>query len=423
MRVLIVNTSENTGGAAIAANRLMEALKNNGVKAKMLVRDKQTDRITVAALPPSVLHKLKFVWERAVIWRANRFRKNNLFQVDVANAGTDITKLPEFREADVIHLHWVNQGFLSLQNLQQIVDSGKPVVWTMHDMWPFTGICHYSDRCDRYRTSCHHCPLLYGGGAENDLSARTFRRKERLLRRAHIRFVACSRWLEELARQSRLLTGQSVCAIPNAINTSLFRPGRKAPARLEWHLPADKKLLLFGSFKITDERKGIRYLVEACRLILGHRPELAGQLAIVVVGRQAEQMQGMFPFPLHTIDYIADERRMALLYQAVDVYVTPSLQDNLPNTIVEAMCCGVPCVGFNVGGIPEMIGHRSDGYLAQARDAADLAEGIAFVLQDETRYGELCRNAAHKAATTYGEHIVAPKYIQIYNEASKQNQA
>ena len=144
MRVLIINTSENIGGAAIAANRLMEALKNNGVKAKMLVRDKRTDQITVASLPQSPLLKAKFVWERVCIWKANRFKKHNLFQVDLANTGTDVTSLPEFKEADVIHLHWINQGFLSLKDIRRIIDSGKPIVWTMHDQWPFTGICHYS---------------------------------------------------------------------------------------------------------------------------------------------------------------------------------------------------------------------------------------------------------------------------------------
>ena len=128
MRVLIINTSENIGGAAIAANRLMEALKNNGVKAKMLVRDKRTDQITVASLPQSPLLKAKFVWERVCIWKANRFKKHNLFQVDLANTGTDVTSLPEFKEADVIHLHWVNQGFLSLKDIRRIIDSGKPIV-------------------------------------------------------------------------------------------------------------------------------------------------------------------------------------------------------------------------------------------------------------------------------------------------------
>ncbi|MCS2523371.1 glycosyltransferase [Bacteroides ovatus] len=135
MRVLIINTSERIGGAAIAASRLMESLKNNGIKAKMLVRDKQTDQISVVRLKSNWLQVWKFMWERIVIWSANRFRRYHLFDVDIANTGTDITSLPEFRQADVIHLHWINQGMLSLNDIRKILTSGKPVVWTMHDMW------------------------------------------------------------------------------------------------------------------------------------------------------------------------------------------------------------------------------------------------------------------------------------------------
>ena len=153
MRVLIINTSERIGGAAIAASRLAEALKNNGIKAKMLVRDKQTNRVTVVALKKSWRHIWHFLWERIVIWASNGFHRKNLFAVDIANKGTDITSLPEFRQADVIHLHWINQGMLSLKNIRQILKSGKPVVWTMHDMWPITGICHHAETCTRYTTS------------------------------------------------------------------------------------------------------------------------------------------------------------------------------------------------------------------------------------------------------------------------------
>ena len=144
MRVLIINTSERMGGAAVAASRLMESLKNNGIKAKMLVRDKQTDQISVVGLQRNWWQVWRVVWERIVIWKANRFKKNNLFAVDIANTGTDITSLPEFQQADVIHLHWVNQGMLSLNDIRKILKSGKPVVWTMHDMWHCTGICHHA---------------------------------------------------------------------------------------------------------------------------------------------------------------------------------------------------------------------------------------------------------------------------------------
>ena len=368
MRVLIINTSERTGGAAIAASRLMEALKNSGIKAKMLVRDKQTDQVTVVALKKSWRQIWQFVWERIVIWIANRFKKHNLFAVDIANTGTDITSLPEFRQADVIHLHWVNQGLLSLKDLRKIFLSGKPVVWTMHDMWPVTGICHHAGDCTHYQAQCHDCPLLYRGH-RHDLSYKTFVKKQQLYKDANITFVACSRWLEELAKKSVLTLGHTVTNLPNPINTNLFHPTDKVAARRKLNLPEDKRLLLFSSMKITDKKKGIDYLVEACRL-------------------------------LHD--------------------VTPSLQENLPNTIMEAMSCGVPCVGFCIGGIPEMIDHLHNGYVARYRSAEDLANGICWSLT-EGDYQSLSTEARRKVLSTYTEHVVAMKYIGIYNHITGQN--
>ena len=173
MRVLIINTSERRGGAAIAACRLMDALRNHGIKAKMLVRDKQTDQISVLGLNQSWWKIWQFIWERIIIWKANHFKKHHLFAVDIANTGTDITTLPEFQQADVIHLHWINQGMLSLNDIHRILQSGKPVVWTMHDMWPCTGICHHARDCEKFHQECHHCPYIYKGG-KKDLSNQVF---------------------------------------------------------------------------------------------------------------------------------------------------------------------------------------------------------------------------------------------------------
>ena len=381
MRVLIINTSERIGGAAIAAHRLMEALKNNGIKAKMLVRDKQTDQISVVQLKKSWWKVWQFIWERIVIWKANRFKKHNLFAVDIANTGTNISALPEFNQADVIHLHWINQGMLSLTDIRRIIESGKPIVWTMHDMWPFTGICHYASDCDKYT----------------------------------ITFVACSRWLEGMAKQSELLKGQTITNIPNAINTNLFKPRNKKQAREKCHLPQDKKLLLFGSVKITDKRKGIDYLVEACKILASQDPGLSKQLGVVVFGKQAEQYASLFPFPIYPMNYVSNEKELVDIYNAVDLYVTPSLQDNLPNTIVEAMACGIPCVGFNVGGIPQMIDHLHNGYVAEYQSAKDLANGIRWTLT-EGEYDNLSEEACRKALSSYSESIISMRYIDIYNK-------
>lgn len=414
MRVLIINTSERMGGAAIAANRLMEALKNNGIKAKMLVRNKQTDRISVVELKKSWWRVWQFIWERIVIWKANYFKKHNLFAVDIANTGTNITLLPEFTQADVIHLHWINQGMLSLTDIRRIIQSGKPIVWTMHDMWPFTGICHYAGDCDKYATLCQNCPLLYKG-SKKDISYRIFQKKKTLFEDAQITFVACSRWLESLAKKSELIKGQTITNIPNAINTNLFKPRNKQQAREKCRLPQDKKLLLFGSVKITDKRKGIDYLVAACNLIASTYPEFSKELGVVVFGSQAEQYATLFPFPIYPMNYVSTEKELVDIYNAVDLYVTPSLQDNLPNTIVEAMACGIPCIGFNVGGIPQMIDHLHNGYVAEYQSSQDLANGIHWALT-EGEYESLSEEACRKAVSCYSESIISKKYIDIYNK-------
>lgn len=419
MRVVIINTSERIGGAAIAASRLAEALKNSGIKVKMLVRDKQTDHVGVVALKKSWRKIWQFVWERLIIWKTNQFKRENLFAVDIANTGTDVTSLPEFRQADVIHLHWINQGMLSLKDIRKIVESGKPIVWTMHDMWPITGICHHAESCTRYTGQCHTCPLLHKGH-KNDLSYRIFNKKKDIYRDANLTFIACSRWLEGLAQQSVLTQGHPVTNIPNPLNTNLFRPLNKIQARQKLSLPTDKKLLLFSSMKTTDKRKGISYLVEACRLLQKHHPDFVGQLGVVVVGKSSQQNESLFPFPVYCLDYVKQEKELAEIYNATDLFVTPSLMENLPNTIMEAMSCGIPCVGFNIGGIPQMIDHLHNGYVAQYKSAEDLANGIYWSL-NENNYGSLCEQARRKAESTYSEQIVAMKYIQIYNQITGKN--
>ena len=415
MRVLIINTSERMGGAAIAANRLMDALRNNGIQAKMLVRDKQTDRPTVIGLKKSLWRIWQFIWERVVIWKANRFKKHNLFAVDIANTGTDITSLPEFKQAEIIHLHWINQGMLSLKDIREILSSGKPVMWTMHDMWPCTGICHHARECNHYHQECHHCPFLYNGGGKRDLSNRIFKAKKELYRLSPITFVTCSQWLKERAGQSALLKGHQVIHIPNPINTNLFRPRNKQEARIKCGLPTDKKLILFGSAKITDKRKGIDYFIESCKILADKHPELKEELGVVVYGKDSEQLKPLVPFEVYPLNYISNEKELVNVYNAVDLFVTPSLEENLPNTIMEAMACGIPCVGFQVGGIPEMIDHLHNGYVADYKSADDFANGIHWTLS-ESEYQSLSEEACRKVATSYSESAIAKKYIEVYNK-------
>lgn len=409
---MIVNTSERTGGAAIAAGRLTEALKNHGIKAKMLVRDKQTDRISTVALGGGWKQVRKFVWERVVIWINSHFRRERLFSVDIANTGNDITRLPEFKEADLIHLHWINQGMLSLKVIRKILASGKPIVWTMHDMWPCTGICHHARTCTAFHSECGSCPMIYSQ-KRKDLSTSIFRKKQRLYADGGIHFVTCSHWLEEMVKQSALLANQPVSVIPNPISTSLFHPMDRTEARQKLGLPTEGKLILFGSVKLTDKRKGIDYMVKACQLLAEQHPELKEQLALVAVGMHAAELQPLVPFKVHNMGYVREEHQLVEIYNAADLYVIPSLDENLPNTIMEAMACGTPCVGFPTGGIPEMIDHLKNGYLTKEHSAKQLGEGI-YTLLTTPAYESLSHEAVAKVNACYSESSVANQYGQLY---------
>lgn len=416
MRVLIVNTSENTGGAAVAANRLKEALNNNGIKAKMLVRDKESDDITVAQLNKSWHQKWDFLWERLVIYMRLHFKRDNLFLIDIANAGTDITKTREFKEADVIHLSWINQGMLSLKGIRKILESHKPVVWTMHDLWPASSICHYARNCRNYEKQCGNCPLLPGNGSSNDLSARIWRKKRKILERNSILFVTCSRWLADKAKKSGLLSGQKVISIPNPIDSRAFTKENREEARLYAGLPEGKKLILFVSQRVTDKRKGMDYFITAINKMVEAHPEMKDDCGIAILGGKAEELADKLPLPSYPLGYVSEEKKIASIYNSVDLFVLPSLEDNLPNTIMEAMACGVPCVGFNTGGIPEMIDHLKNGYVAEYKSSDDLAKGIHWVLS-EADHQSLSNEAMKKVNQCYSQYAVAMKYIEAYNQA------
>ena len=222
--------------------------------------------------------------------------------------------------------------------------------------------------------------------------------------------------MADLARKSPLTQGHLVTNIPNGIDTDVFTPMDQAIARECYGLPADKRLLLFGAQRITDERKGFRYLKETCEHLVQCSPEMASQMGIVVLGGDAETVKSALPLPVYTVNYLSNETEIAQLYNAVDLFVTPSLQDNLPNTIVEAMACGTPCVGFDVGGIPEMITHKENGYVADYCDSIDFAQGIAWCLYED-RAIALGAAARATALSTYSESAVAQHYLDIYQSA------
>lgn len=418
MKIIIINTSESSGGAAIACKRLTKALQKNGMEVKMLVRDRSIDNCEAAFINKNkfieIVNQIRFIWERFVIWIHNHFSKKNLFAVSIANTGNDISNNKLITQADIIHLHWINQGFLSLRDLEKLSALGKPIVWTMHDQWSYTGICHYTGECDKFTSFCSCCPQLMVSG-KHDLSYKTFKKKERLYKSKIFTGVGCSKWIADEAKKSALCREAKVVSIPNPIDITLYTHQNKNDARALLGLPLDKKLILFGACKVTDKRKGVDYMKASCDILFEEGRYSREDLIIVIFGGKTEEIETFLPYSIHNLGYIRDVRTMVNLYNAVDLFLIPSLEENLPNMIMEAMACGTPCVGFRTGGIPEMIDHQKNGYVAEYRNAQDLARGIHWIL-NEADYNELSNNSRMKVENDYSEEIVAREYINLYRK-------
>jgi glycosyltransferase involved in cell wall biosynthesis len=413
MKILIISTFERAGGAAIAANRLMKALNKHGAETKMLVRDKQTDDPNVISVNTSWLKRkinfVRFAFERLVIFISNGFNYKNLFAVSIANTGTNISKHPLVREADIIHLHWINQGFLSLKNIRQLIKTGKPIVWTMHDMWAATGICHYAWGCENFENGCGNCPFL-SSKKRKDLSYTTFQNKKHLLQSC-IHFVAVSVWLKNMAQKNSRIENSDVSIIPNVVDISLFFTADKQLARKQFSFPSDKKIVLMGADKLNNPIKGFGYLQQALSILKSQGEDIF----LVLFGslKDAPSFLSSVPVEYIYMGLIRDMSILARLYAAADVTVVASLYETFGQTLIEAMACGCPVVSFDNSGQTDIVEHKVNGYLARYKDAEDLACGIRWVLS-EAPYEELSRNAIRKVKQVYDETVIARQYVELY---------
>jgi glycosyltransferase involved in cell wall biosynthesis len=398
MKVVILNTYEH-GGAGIAARRLQNALSSQGIETVLLTRAKAGNKWAF------YVERLSFLpYERD---------KSVRFSYSLANFGEDLTQHPDILSADVIHLHWVNQGFLSLKNIRDLANLGKPIVWTLHDMWAFTGGCHYSQGCTNFLKACGHC-LYLKNQSENDLSHRLWLKKQENFPK-NIKFVTCSQWLGGLAKSSGLLKNHHVSAIPNPIDTNLFKPAtteERANFRAKNNIAPNTKLLLFVAMKVSETRKGFAYLQEALVLLKAKKPDFP--LQILVLGQSDPTILSLLPYPVLALGMVKKEALMAHYYGVADAFIIPSLEDNLPNTVMESIACGTPVIGFETGGIPEMIGHQEHGFIAAQRDSLGLSDGVIWVLEEMARLEDLREKARRKAVDFYSNEVVARRYLEVY---------
>lgn len=411
MKVLTVSATDRLGGAGIAAYRSHRALLAAGIKAEMLVWRKTTMDASVHRLAPRL--NLRGRIKRRIAMHGQMLQLRHLprhadsaywslnqFSYPIADA------INQFA-ADIVHLHWLGDNFLPIQ---QFVRLEAPIVWTLHDMWAFTGGCHYAGDCRRYTENCGNCPQLLRP-ASRDPSARIHARKRSAWAEIPMTIVCPSRWLADCAGKSAILRDKRIEIIANPIDTCAFKPLDRREARRAFNLPLDKKLVLFGAADgIADPRKGFAYLREA---LSAFSEDADLELVLFGAGNEGNEDNEVgidLDMPVRRVGALRDDASLNLLYSACDVFVLPALQDNLPNTLMEALACGTPCVAFDSGGIGDLVQHQENGYLAQLADAADLQRGIEWALAQEW----WSQRVHQQVVERYEAQRISAQYIELY---------
>jgi glycosyltransferase involved in cell wall biosynthesis len=406
MKILHLSTSDLDGGGARAAYRLHEGLKSKKIDSRMLVRAKSSTDKSIEAEkswitklgPPLSGLPLKFYPKTSGMFSSQWFIDAIASRVNQINP-------------DIIHLHWICNGFIKIESLSKF---NKPLVWTLHDMWPFTGGCHYTNECLGYKKACGSCPQL-NSQSSKDLSSWTLTRKLHSWKQLNPVVVSPSHWLAKCALESTLFNNYRVEVIPHGLDLSKYRPVDRALARNLLNLPQDKKLILFGasSGATGHPRKGFHLLQPALQKL--NKIKSTSNLELVVFGASQPENPLDLGFKAHYIGTFQDDISLSLIYSAANVMIVPSTQEAFGQTASEALACGTPVVAFASTGVQDIVNHQQDGFLAKLFDIDDLAEGIAWILEKEDRYLKLCLQARQNAESQFSLDLQASRYLSLYD--------
>lgn len=419
IKVLQVNFSDLKGGASRAAYRINLALRKLGVESKMLVLDqREVNPVVINPLGKSaqLAQKAKGALSRRLLQLQ---QTTNAAPHSLNYFSSGLADWVNRSDADIVNLHWLGGEILSVEEIGRI---NKPVCWTMHDMWPFSGSEHYDDLDAPGRYLKGYFPFnraeQYSGA---DLDAWVWRRKLKAWKGKTFHLISPSHWLADCAAQSALFAHQPCRVVHNGIDLERFFPIDRNQARAILGLSPNKRYILFGAVASTsDVRKGFHLLMPALNQ-LAHARDFASNIELLVFGAHAPERATDFGFPVHYMGLLHDEVSLALLYSAADVFAAPSMQDNLPNTLVEALACGTPCVAFNIGGMPDLIDHGQTGFLAKAYEIESFSNGLKQILNsDPIAFRNACRIKAEK---NFGDRVVAEEYLTLYREMLAKDEA
>lgn len=404
MKILHLTTQDN-GGAGRAAVRLHKALLDSNIDSQMIVQTKTTDLPTIHTLTQTKADKFLSPFRMAIDQLPTLLYKNktkDIFSSTFFPSNTKLLKKIKEINPDIIHLHWINSGFINIFDLQKI---NKPIIWSLHDANPYTGGCHVVESdCQFFKTYCHLCPFLQSN-FKYDLSFLNFRRKQKAYKNLNLTINGLSQWIANNAKESTLFGKKQIINLPNTINSNTFYPIQQHTARNLLQIKDKKYILGFGAISATQiYRKGYLQLKEALEKL----PNKNDYLLVVFGSSQGEKIADI---ETCFLGHIYDDIALTLLYSAIDLFITPSLAENLSNTIMESLSCGTPVVAFDIGGNSDMITHKQNGYLA--KNTQELSEGIIWSLQN---LHFLQQNARQTILQDFDYKVVAPKYIEQYRK-------
>lgn len=410
------------GGAAIGAQRILKALKKKNIETKMLVQNKESSFDYVETTGQNFVKKqINFGY-----FAAERFffmfkEKDSSvrFAFSPANFGEDISKHKLVKEADIIHINWINFGFLSLKSLKKLLETNKPIVWTQHDMWAFTGGCHYSHECNNFIKKCGNCFYLKNPKAD-DLSNKIWRKKNKIFKNRNLNIVSVSSWLKENAEKSTLFKDKKHIVIHNSID-EIFEPIDKKIARKSLGIEDDKIVFLFGSDKIDNPIKGFKYFIDALIKLSQNNKIKKENVLVFMFGRiKNEENLGLYqiPFEYKHFGFISDKQKLVELYSASTITIASSMYEAFGQVIAESMACKTPVVAFDNTGPTDIIRHKEDGYLAKFQSSEDIYNGILWILF-EADYQNISEKARISIKEKFSAEIIAEKYINLYKNILK----
>lgn len=405
--------SMDKGGAARAAIRINDSISrlncdedSNNI---VLVGRKYTSNSLVRGIVPTKLGKLLFVLN-------NTFNNFSLIKYDFKTLfsnsifGFDISNNQYVKECDIINLHWINGGGLSYRSLKRLSKLNKPIVWTLHDMWPFTGGCHYDEECGKYKEICGKCKVL-NSKKERDLAKRNQYKKYKLFKEMDLTIVGCSNWITNCAKESYILRDKECLNIPNTLDLNIYKSIDKDIAKSILNISTNKKIVLFGAMSSTsDERKGFKYLIEAVKNL--NKEEYIA----VIFGNKERNMEIERYLDVIYLGELSDDYSLILAYNCADVFIAPSKQENLANTVMESLACGTPVVAFNIGGMSDMIKHQYNGYLAKAFNYKEICIGIKYCIDNRKLLSE---NAIRYVKEKYNYKEIGNRYLHLYKQLIK----